>query len=331
MKDLLFFPDLCFDDLKKKEIKKFYESLNKNLKKINFKGYIFANLESPIISKNLKPLDIKKKNLQTAKSSIKKIKGLNFFLGNNHIFDYGPLGLKNTLKELVKKKIPFTGSGMHINEASKPLIIKNRIKIAIFSLSYRPVATKTKSGVFNINSLNSIKRIQSFKIKNNIDKIICYCHSGLELFPFPLIKDEIYYKKLIDSGVDLVIGSHSHIIQQIEKYNEKFIFYSIGDALFNNLKKYSFKKMLKKPSHAFYYQKLVKRKLLMEGYVIKLHASSNYERIEIMKLKRHSNHTIKITKLNNLKLNLILKKSYNQINDKKNILYRQKIESRIFN
>ena len=69
----------------------------------------------------------------------------------------------------------------------------------------------------------------------------------------------------------------------------------------------------------------------MEGYVIKLHASSNYERIEIMKLKRHSNHTIKITKLNNLKLNLILKKSYNQINDKKNILYRQKIESRIFN
>ena len=34
------------------------------------------------------------------------------------------------------------------------------LKIAIFSLSYRPVATKTKSGVFNINSLNSIKRIE---------------------------------------------------------------------------------------------------------------------------------------------------------------------------
>ena len=38
---------------------------------------------------------------------------------------------------------------------------------------------------------------------------------------------------MIDSGVDLIIGSHSHVVQEIEQYNDKLIFYSLGNFVFD--------------------------------------------------------------------------------------------------
>ncbi|GIW66594.1 MAG: hypothetical protein KatS3mg095_0492 [Candidatus Parcubacteria bacterium] len=40
-------------------------------------------------------------------------------------------------------------------------------------------------------------------------------------------------KIAIDSGADLVIGHHPHVIQNIEKYKDKYIFYSLGNFIFD--------------------------------------------------------------------------------------------------
>ena len=37
---------------------------------------------------------------------------------------------------------------------------------------------------------------------------------------------------MIDNGVDLVLGTHPHVIQGIEKYNDKYIVYSLANFLF---------------------------------------------------------------------------------------------------
>ena len=39
--------------------------------------------------------------------------------------------------------------------------------------------------------------------------------------------------QLIDAGADSVIGAHPHVVQGIEKYNDKLIFYSLGNFIFN--------------------------------------------------------------------------------------------------
>ena len=39
--------------------------------------------------------------------------------------------------------------------------------------------------------------------------------------------------ELIDAGTDVVIGHHPHVVQEIELYNGKFIFYSLGNAVFD--------------------------------------------------------------------------------------------------
>jgi hypothetical protein len=45
-------------------------------------------------------------------------------------------------------------------------------------------------------------------------------------------------RKLIDNGVDIIIGNHTHAPQPIEKYNHGIIAYSLGNFITPNLKKY---------------------------------------------------------------------------------------------
>ena len=97
-------------------------------------------------------------------------------------------------------------------------------KCAIFGASYKPAATKTTAGVLNLKDEKTCQIIKSFKKKNKKTFLIIYCHSGLELFEFPLLQDELIYRKFIESGADLVIGSHPHRVQGIEKYQKKYIF-----------------------------------------------------------------------------------------------------------
>ena len=51
------------------------------------------------------------------------------------------------------------------------------------------------------------------------------------------IKSSVFQQKLarkiIDSGADLIIGHHPHVVQEIEIYNNKLIFYSLGNFVFD--------------------------------------------------------------------------------------------------
>jgi len=46
-------------------------------------------------------------------------------------------------------------------------------------------------------------------------------------------KQQDLSSKFIDAGADLVIGSHPHVIEPIETYKDKFIFYSLGNFIFD--------------------------------------------------------------------------------------------------
>jgi poly-gamma-glutamate synthesis protein (capsule biosynthesis protein) len=49
---------------------------------------------------------------------------------------------------------------------------------------------------------------------------------------YPTPEQRNVAKKIIDSGADLIIGNHSHVIQGFEKYKERWIFYSLGNFIF---------------------------------------------------------------------------------------------------
>jgi len=79
--------------------------------------------------------------------------------------------------------------------------------------------------------LSEIKRIKTEKLA---DLIIVYPHWGTEyLTSHPDKRQTDLAHQFIDSGADIIIGSHPHVIQPIEIYKEKPIFYSLGNFVFD--------------------------------------------------------------------------------------------------
>lgn len=160
-------------------------------------------------------------------------------IANNHAYDYGEDAFLDTIKYLDEYDISHVGGGSNIEEASSAFYyIANGYKISFLSSSraekniVTPGATETSSGIFRCydNEL-LLKRIKEEKEKS--DFVILLIHWGKEdsneLEDVQLTTGKEY----IDMGADLVIGSHAHVLQGMEIYNNKLIAYNLGDFIFN--------------------------------------------------------------------------------------------------
>ncbi|GBD34309.1 Capsule biosynthesis protein CapA [bacterium HR35] len=191
--------------------------------------YVVANLEGPITDKGQKvgsKYSFKMKPEVVEALIESNINILN--LANNHIFDYGRTGLEETLKNLEKNNIEYFGNSYD------PLIIEiNNTKIGFLGFSdflKHLDAEKNNNGiaVINENFENSVK-----KAKEKVDILIVSFHWGDEYKKFANQRQQKFARLAIDSGVDLVVGHHPHVIQNIEKYKNKYIFYSLGNFIFD--------------------------------------------------------------------------------------------------
>lgn len=161
---------------------------------------------------------------------------------NNHVYDYGELGFKDTLENLKKYNIPTSGAGLNIKEASDYYEID---KVRILSVASFPnekngyngytqsLVTENRAGIL-YNSTISNSAIKNMCSDKTFD--VVYVHGGTEWADTPS-KDQIeLYRSYIDMGVDLVIGSHPHVLQKFENYKNGFIAYSLGNFIFPLMK-----------------------------------------------------------------------------------------------
>lgn len=201
---------------------------------INFEGSLRTETSSPI--KKIGP------NVSNSKECITSLKQLGFnvlTLANNHIADFGLEGFNETLKEIQNHNLLFCGAGNSYEQAYKPLVLeKNGEKIALIN------ACHAEFGVFKDKeiSLNcGYAWINNFEIKKNISEcknqgcfVIVLPHAGVEFMPCPLPEWRSLYKEFILAGADLVIGGHPHTVQGKETFQNKIIYYSIGNFSFYN-------------------------------------------------------------------------------------------------
>ncbi len=71
--------------------------------------------------------------------------------------------------------------------------------------------------------------------RENTDWVIISFHWGEEYRQQPTNRQKLLAYSTIDFGADIIIGHHPHIVQPLEYYKEKPIFYSIGNFLFDQL------------------------------------------------------------------------------------------------
>jgi poly-gamma-glutamate synthesis protein (capsule biosynthesis protein) len=184
-------------------------------------------------------------------------KGVNFFsTANNHSLDQGEDGIRATLDFLDSKGYPHVGTSRTPEEQNDiPVVEKNGIKIAFISYTYclnGEDSIPGKEYMTNVLRLNKPdtdislieKHVKTAKQKG-ADIIVAMLHWSIEFETYPIMNLITMGHRIMDCGVDIILGGHPHVAQPMEKYSfydpyekrrkDGFIIYSLGELVSLNL------------------------------------------------------------------------------------------------
>ncbi|WP_018968898.1 CapA family protein [Rubritalea marina] len=151
-------------------------------------------------------------------------------LGNNHIYDAGSIGLRDTIASLEKTGFKVAGLG------SSPLITHTQ-GVSIGWISFNAVRTLALPSDNNILQYPRDREIieeQIREISRSCDFVIALPHWGNEYTTVISEPQRKIAKEMVHLGANMVIGSHPHIVQATEYYRGRLIAYSLGNLYFPN-------------------------------------------------------------------------------------------------
>ena len=196
-----------------------------------------VNFETTVESSIAKPIAKCGPNLKCAKGSVELLADAGFnvtTLANNHILDYGKEGLFATINSIKENGIDFVGVGENLEAARKPLYItQNHVTVAIINCCEHEfsIASDDTPGT---NPLDIISISEIIKdCKKNADYIVLITHGGMENYQLPSLEMQKRYRFFVDMGADVVVNHHQHCYSGYEIYNQKPIFYGLGNFFFN--------------------------------------------------------------------------------------------------
>jgi poly-gamma-glutamate synthesis protein (capsule biosynthesis protein) len=156
-------------------------------------------------------------------------------LSNNHIRDVKDQGVLDTIAALQAAGMQTTGAGANITEAQRPWIGDvGGIKVGIYAVAQEEfnVASVTRAGSSRLDFRSLPEQVAA--IKQQADVLVVFAHHGMEFLLTPSPDSVSGLRAAIDAGADAVIGHHPHVVQGVEMYNGKPIFYSLGNFLFDS-------------------------------------------------------------------------------------------------
>ncbi|MFA5570228.1 MAG: CapA family protein [Sphaerochaetaceae bacterium] len=198
--------------------------------------YTIINLEAPLTLSSKKIIKTGRNfRIDPAYAEILKNSGVDCVtLANNHIRDFGNVGVVDTLGACSAAGLDYIGAGTNSVTASEPLIKDiNGIKIAFFNYCEREfsIASNKKAGANPFDLIDAYHQITS--LRESVDKIIVIYHGGLEYIHYPTPEMVRYFRFLIDIGADAIVAHHSHWYSGYEIYKGRPICYSLGNLYFS--------------------------------------------------------------------------------------------------
>ncbi len=229
--------------------KKMYQAKNfilpfqKVAAEINKTDIAFANLESPFNDTGGHAVD----NSLVFNADPGSLEGLKFAgfdvlsTANNHAFDQGLTGIEFTKNLLKKNNILAVGTfldGEPLSASLPHAISKNGTNYSFLSYTY---ASHNDGGITHDQHVSDFSlqdhlpdEIEAEK-RHGADIVIVNMHAGVEYTRKPTQAQINFAHAAIDAGADLVVGEHPHWIQTVEQYKGKWIFYSLGNFVFDQM------------------------------------------------------------------------------------------------
>lgn len=156
-------------------------------------------------------------------------------LANNHTLDKGTKAINNSVTYWRNKTNVMT-AGSYDSETDKQRLHigeKNGITYAFLAYTYGTNGIPVPKGqeyVVNLFSKEKAK-IDIEKVKDKVDVVLVAMHWGVEYTHTPTNEQKDQAKFLSDLGVDIIIGSHPHVIQPIEYIGDTLVIYSLGNFI----------------------------------------------------------------------------------------------------
>ncbi|MDP1629198.1 MAG: CapA family protein, partial [bacterium] len=184
---------------------------------------VFGNLEGPIVENPPKfPSDSLKFAFPPAVTEALSFVKFNLFsLANNHTLDAGTAGLAKTKKFLEKTGINFVGDPIKCSEDF--LFEKDNLIFLAINKTYP----------FNCSNEEISRVIKSVKSARPENFLVVSIHWGEEYSPKSSASQQELARQMIEAGADAIFGHHPHVVQEIEIYKNKLIFYSLGNFVFD--------------------------------------------------------------------------------------------------
>ena len=164
-------------------------------------------------------------------------------LANNHCCDRGSQGIETTIEQLKRRGIAHTGAFADSEERAShsPLYFERRgIRFALINYTYSTNGIPTPKGR-HVNRIDTtaIKHELRTIDKDSVDCIIACMHWGIEYERRPN-RTQLQLENLLKrEGVDIIIGSHPHVIQPFMADSVTTTFYSLGNLVSNQRKRYT--------------------------------------------------------------------------------------------
>ena len=162
-------------------------------------------------------------------------------LANNHAIDQGRQGLMDTRQNILLAGMTPIGAGETMNEAATPVLLAETprsvwlvpsLRLALENYAYLP----DKPCVSQEPMDSLLCRVARLRQADPSAVIIVSLHWGGEHTMKPVPRQRLEARQLISAGADVLVCHHTHTLQTIETYEGKYIYYSIGNFIFDQQK-----------------------------------------------------------------------------------------------
>ncbi|HVZ79466.1 MAG TPA: CapA family protein [bacterium] len=209
------------------------------------KGIVFCNAEGPLTDRGPQKFSDKdeKSYFSVPREFGKGLARAGFTvvgLANNHIRDCGPQGVLQSIQTIREDGMEPVGAGADDESARRPVFVeRNGLKVGFLSYDLVPpksVWAKAKHpGAAHAELPGILSDVKAARAQ--CDLLVVNFHWGVEFRHQGLVKRPSAERvkiahALIDAGVNLVVGEHSHSIERMERYKDGLIFYGMGNFVF---------------------------------------------------------------------------------------------------
>jgi poly-gamma-glutamate capsule biosynthesis protein CapA/YwtB (metallophosphatase superfamily)/outer membrane protein assembly factor BamB len=197
----------------------------------------FGNLESPITAQGSPQGGIALRSRPEVAEGLRQAGFDVLSLANNHILDYGRVGLLDTMFYLDGEGIAYVGVGGEGGEGQSAVILEVKgLRIAFLAYNHvgLPEETLTGDGVGGPAWLEPESAYADIvKAGEDADFVVVSVHWGEEYSPVPDEWQREVARGMLDAGAGLVIGHHPHVVGAVAFEERGFVAYSLGNFVFD--------------------------------------------------------------------------------------------------